>query len=57
VSAFSVTADVHALEVLDEVTPPTGQWMAFNQIQAVKEAVPMITSNHGHLARPEQFAS
>ncbi len=41
---------------IDEVTPPVGQWTAFNQIQGEKEAAPMIDSNHGHLARPEQLA-
>jgi cephalosporin-C deacetylase-like acetyl esterase len=39
---------------VDTVTPPVGIWIAFNQIRAPKEAVPMIDSPHNHLATPEQ---
>ena len=39
---------------IDTVTPPVGIWAAFNQIQAPKEAAPMIESPHNHLATPEQ---
>src|SRR6185295_5178872 len=39
---------------IDTVTPPVGIWTAFNQIQAPKQAAPMPTSPHNHLATPEQ---
>ena len=38
----------------DTTTPPVGIWIAFNQIQGPKEAVPMIESPHNHLATPAQ---
>ncbi|HST21203.1 MAG TPA: acetylxylan esterase [Blastocatellia bacterium] len=43
-----------AIGFVDTVTPPVGIWIAFNQIQGPKEAVPMINSPHNHLATPEQ---
>ncbi|MGA9771472.1 MAG: acetylxylan esterase [Blastocatellia bacterium] len=43
-----------AIGFVDTVTPPVGIWIAFNQIQGPKEAVPMIDSPHNHLATPEQ---
>ena len=43
-----------AMGFIDTVTPPVGIWAAFNQIQAPKEAAPMIDSPHNHLATPEQ---
>jgi cephalosporin-C deacetylase-like acetyl esterase len=43
-----------AMGFIDDVTPAIGQWTAFNQIQGPKEAVPMIDSNHNHLATPAQ---
>jgi cephalosporin-C deacetylase len=39
---------------IDTVTPPVGIWAAFNQIQGPKQAAPMPTSPHNHLATPEQ---
>jgi cephalosporin-C deacetylase len=39
---------------IDTVTPPVGIWIALNQIQGPKEAVPMIESHHNHLATPAQ---
>ena len=43
-----------AMGFIDDVTPAIGQWATFNQIPAQKEAVPMIDSNHNHLATPQQ---
>ena len=43
-----------AMGFVDTVTPPVGIWIAFNQIRAPKEAVPMIESPHNHQATPEQ---
>ena len=43
-----------AMGFIDTVTPPVGIWAAFNQIKAPKEAAPMPTSPHNHLATPEQ---
>src|SRR4051812_33924131 len=43
-----------AMGFIDTVTPPVGIWAAFNQIQAPKQAAPMIDSPHNHLATPEQ---
>jgi cephalosporin-C deacetylase-like acetyl esterase len=43
-----------AIGFIDDVTPAIGQWIAFNQLEGVKEAVPMIDSNHNHLATPQQ---
>jgi len=39
---------------IDTVTPPVGIWAAYNQIQGPKQAAPMPTSPHNHLATPEQ---
>src|SRR5689334_5813701 len=39
---------------IDTVTPPVGIWAAFNQLQGPKQAAPMPTSPHNHLATPEQ---
>jgi lysophospholipase L1-like esterase len=39
---------------IDTVTPPVGIWAAFNQIRGPKQAAPMPTSPHNHLATPEQ---
>jgi cephalosporin-C deacetylase len=43
-----------AMGWIDDVTPAIGQWITFNQIPGTKEAVPMIDSNHNHLATPQQ---
>jgi cephalosporin-C deacetylase len=43
-----------AMGFLDTVAPPVGIWIAFNQIQGPKEAVPMIDSPHNHLATPAE---
>jgi cephalosporin-C deacetylase-like acetyl esterase/lysophospholipase L1-like esterase len=43
-----------AMGFIDTVTPPVGIWAAFNQIQGPKQAAPMPTSPHNHLATPEQ---
>jgi cephalosporin-C deacetylase-like acetyl esterase len=43
-----------AMGFIDDVTPAIGQWTAFNQLQGVKEAVPMVESSHNHLATPQQ---
>jgi cephalosporin-C deacetylase len=43
-----------AMGFIDTVTPPVGIWAAFNQIKAAKQAAPMPTSPHNHLATPEQ---
>jgi cephalosporin-C deacetylase-like acetyl esterase/lysophospholipase L1-like esterase len=34
---------------IDTVVPPAGVWVAFNQIPAPKEALPMIDANHVHI--------
>jgi lysophospholipase L1-like esterase len=39
---------------IDTVTPPAGIWAAFNQIRGPKQAAPMPSSPHNHLATPEQ---
>jgi cephalosporin-C deacetylase-like acetyl esterase len=43
-----------AIGFVDTVTPPVGIWIAFNQIRAAKEAVPMVDSPHNHQATPAQ---
>jgi cephalosporin-C deacetylase len=43
-----------AMGFVDTVAPPVGIWTAFNQIEAPKEAVPMIDSPHNYLATPAQ---
>ena len=43
-----------AMGFIDDVTPAIGQWITFNQLQGIKEAVPMVNSSHNHLATPEQ---
>lgn len=43
-----------AIGFVDTVTPPVGIWVAFNQIEGPKEAVPMVDSPHNHQATPEQ---
>ncbi|MFL6277543.1 MAG: GDSL-type esterase/lipase family protein, partial [Blastocatellia bacterium] len=43
-----------AMGFVDTVAPPVGIWIAFNQIQGAKEAVPMIDSPHNHVATPAQ---
>lgn len=43
-----------AMGFVDTVTPPVGIWIAFNQIKAPKEPVPMIESPHNHQATPAQ---
>jgi lysophospholipase L1-like esterase len=43
-----------AMGFTDTVAPPVGIWIALNQIQGPKEAVPMIDSPHNHLATPAQ---
>ena len=44
-----------ALGFIDEACPPAGIYAAFNLIQAPKEAAPMISSPHNHMATPEQL--
>ena len=39
---------------IDETTPPTGIWAAFNQVPGIKEAVPLVDSPHNHMATPEE---
>jgi len=39
---------------VDTTAPPVGIWTAFNQIQAPKQAAPMIDSPHNNLATPAQ---
>jgi cephalosporin-C deacetylase-like acetyl esterase len=39
---------------LDDVAPPVGIWIAFNQIHGPKEAVPLIDAPHNNLATAEQ---
>ncbi len=43
-----------AMGFIDDVTPAIGQWIVFNQLEGVKEAVPMVESHHNHLATPAQ---
>jgi len=43
-----------AMGFVDTTAPPVGVWIAFNQIQGPKEAVPMIDSPHNHLATDAQ---
>jgi cephalosporin-C deacetylase len=43
-----------AMGFVDTVAPPVGIWIAFNQIQGAKEAVPMVGSPHNHVATPAQ---
>src|SRR3954469_24976800 len=43
-----------AMGFVDTLTAPAGIWTAFNQIQAPKEAVPMVDSPHNHLATADQ---
>jgi cephalosporin-C deacetylase-like acetyl esterase len=39
---------------LDDVAPPVGIWIAFNQIAGPKEAVPLVNAPHNNLATDEQ---
>ena len=39
---------------LDDIAPPVGIWIAFNQIRGPKEAVPLIDAPHENLATDEQ---
>jgi cephalosporin-C deacetylase-like acetyl esterase len=39
---------------IDEVCPPVGIWIAFNQIRAPKEVVPLVEAAHNHQSTPEQ---
>lgn len=41
---------------VDEIAPPVGIWIAYNQITAVKEAAPMITAPHNDVATSAQQA-
>lgn len=43
-----------AMGFIDTIAPPVGIWIALNQIQGPKEAVPMIDSPHNNLATPAQ---
>jgi cephalosporin-C deacetylase-like acetyl esterase len=43
-----------AMGFVDTTAPPVGIWTAFDQIHGPKEAVPMIDSQHNHLATPAQ---
>lgn len=43
-----------AIGFIDTTAPPVGIWTAFNQIQGLKEAVPMIESPHNNRATPAQ---
>ena len=43
-----------AMGFIDTTAPPVGIWIAFNQIQGPKEAVPMIDSPHNNLATPAE---
>ena len=43
-----------AMGFVDTIAPPVGIWIALNQIQGPKEAVPMIDSPHNNLATPTQ---
>jgi cephalosporin-C deacetylase-like acetyl esterase/lysophospholipase L1-like esterase len=43
-----------AMGFTDTIAPPVGIWIAFNQIQGAKEAVPMVDSPHNNLATPAQ---
>ncbi len=52
-SRIKATALV-AMGFIDTVAPPVGIWIALNQIQGRKEAVPMVDSPHNHLATPAQ---
>ena len=39
---------------LDNVCPPVGIWIAYNQITAPKEVVPLVNSAHNHESTAEQ---
>ena len=53
--ASSITArSLVAMGFIDDVSTPAGVWSVFNQIQGPKEAAPMPTSPHNHLATAEQ---
>lgn len=43
-----------AMGFIDETSPPAGIWAAFNEVPGPKEAVPMITSPHNHMATPAE---
>ncbi len=40
---------------IDNVCPAVGIWTAFNQIPALKEAVPLVDAAHNHQSTPEQL--
>jgi cephalosporin-C deacetylase len=43
-----------SLGFIDDVCPPVGIWIAFNQIRGPKEVVPLVTAPHNHQATNEQ---
>jgi cephalosporin-C deacetylase-like acetyl esterase/lysophospholipase L1-like esterase len=43
-----------AMGFVDTIAPPTGIWTAFDEINAAKEAAPMIDSPHNNLATAAQ---
>jgi cephalosporin-C deacetylase len=42
------------LGFIDTITPPVGIWIAFNQIRAPKELIPMIESDHNNRTPEKQ---
>lgn len=47
-------ASLVSMGFIDNVCPPAGIWTAFNQIDAPKEAVPLVDAAHNHQSTPEQ---
>jgi len=47
---------VVAFGMIDTTSPPAGVFTAFNQIQAAKEAIPMVESDHNHITPQKQEA-
>jgi cephalosporin-C deacetylase-like acetyl esterase len=43
-----------AMGFVDDISPPTGIWTAFNLIRGKKEAAPMVDSPHNNYATAEQ---
>ena len=47
---------VLAFGMIDTTSPPAGVFTAFDQIQAPKEAIPMLESDHNHITPQKQEA-
>lgn len=45
-----------AMGFIDTIAPPTGIWIALNQVPGLKEAIPMVESDHNNITPQKQGA-